>query len=139
MPSLPSIHLDVTFDTNVGSVKTAVYEALGLDGWPRLHWSTYATGGFPKTGEAFIARESGPELVGKIGNRSAVANNEQIIAGMSEGVYSAVGAAMSESQSGSGGQPVVVYLDGKQIYSSVKRTESRRGMNLMGNQVGYVY
>ena len=139
MPEFPKIKLDVTWDTNVGAVKTAVYQALGLDGWPNLKWSTYASGGFPKVGEAFIAREAGPELVGRIGNRTTVANNDQIVAGISEGVYSAVVAAMSETQSGGGEQPVVVYLDGKQIYSSVKRTESRRGVSLMGNQVGYIY
>ena len=139
MPSLPKIKLSVSWDTNVGELKTSVYKALGLSGWPTLSWSTYATGGFPKTGEAFIARESGPELVGKIGNRTTVANNDQIIAGISEGVYSAVVAAMSETNRGGGEQPVVVYLDGKQIYSSVKRAESRRGVELMGNQLGYVY
>ena len=140
MPSLPKIKLDVTWDTNVGPLKKAVYEALGLSGWPNLKWTAYATGGFPKMGEAFIAREAGPELVGRIGNRSAVANNDQIITAVSQGVYSAVVSAMSETQGNSGGtQPVVVYLDGKQIYSNVKRTESRRGIDLMGNQVGYVY
>lgn len=51
---------------------------------PRL-----ATGGFPTTGQMFIAREAGPEMVGTIGNRSAVVNNEQIIAGISEGVSDA--------------------------------------------------
>lgn len=51
---------------------------------PRL-----ATGGFPTTGEMFIAREAGPEMVGTIGNKSAVVNNEQIIAGISEGVADA--------------------------------------------------
>ena len=49
----------------------------------------YATGGFPTTGEMFIAREAGPEMVGTIGNKSAVVNNEQIIAGISEGVADA--------------------------------------------------
>lgn len=39
----------------------------------------YATGGFPTSGQLFMARENGiPEMVGKIGNRTAVANNEQI-------------------------------------------------------------
>lgn len=51
---------------------------------PRL-----ATGGFPATGQMFIAREAGPEMVGTIGNKSAVVNNEQIIAGISEGVADA--------------------------------------------------
>ncbi len=39
----------------------------------------YADGGFPSSGQLFMARENGiPEMVGKIGNRTAVANNEQI-------------------------------------------------------------
>lgn len=39
----------------------------------------YATGGFPTSGQLFMARENGiPEMVGKIGNRTAVANNDQI-------------------------------------------------------------
>lgn len=46
----------------------------------------YANGGFPKVGEMFYARESGPELVGKIGNRSAVVNNQQIVDSVSNGV-----------------------------------------------------
>lgn len=139
MPSLPKIKLEVTWNTNVGELKTAVYKALGLSGWPELKWSAYAMGGFPTTGEAFIARENGPELVGRIGNRTSVANNDQIVTAVSQGVYQAVASAMRETQGDGGTQPVVVYLDGKQIYSSVKRTESRRGVNLMGNQVGYVY
>ncbi len=138
MPSLPKIKLEVTFSTNVGKLKTAVYEALGLSGWPSLKWSTYAQGGFPSMGEMFIAREAGPELVGNIGNRTAVANNDQIVAAVSQGVYSAVRAAMGEGDNGSG-QNINVYLDGKQIYASVKRTENQRGVNLMGNQLGYLY
>lgn len=39
----------------------------------------YANGGFPSHGELFMAREKGPELVGKIGNSTAVMNNDQIL------------------------------------------------------------
>lgn len=46
----------------------------------------YANGGFPKVGEMFYANESGPELVGKIGNRTAVVNQPQIIESVSSGV-----------------------------------------------------
>ena len=45
-----------------------------------------ANGGFVTTGQMFIARESGPELVGTMGNRTAVANNDQIVAGIAGGV-----------------------------------------------------
>lgn len=51
---------------------------------PRL-----ATGGFPHMGQMFVAREAGPELVGTIGNRTAVVNNDQIVASVSQGVYEA--------------------------------------------------
>ena len=49
----------------------------------------YANGGFPTHGEMFLARESGPELVGRIGNRTAVANNDQIVSGIASGVSNA--------------------------------------------------
>ena len=52
-------------------------------------WKQYASGGFPTTGEMFVAREAGPELVGRMGNRTAVANNFQIVEGVASGVESA--------------------------------------------------
>ena len=48
-----------------------------------------AAGGFINTGELFVAREAGPEMVGQIGNRTAVANNDQIVQGIASGVASA--------------------------------------------------
>lgn len=97
-------------------------------------FSTYAKGGFPNMGEMFIAREAGPELVGRIGNRTAVANNEQIVDGVSEGVYAAVLAAMRASEN-NGSQSVNVYLDGRQIMSAMEKRQRERGATLMGNQV----
>lgn len=46
----------------------------------------FASGGFPAQGQMFIARESGAELVGNIGGRTAVANNDQIVEGIAIGV-----------------------------------------------------
>jgi hypothetical protein len=48
----------------------------------------------------FIAREAGPELVGNLGGSTAVMNNDQIVASVSDGVYKAVVAAMSGMQTG---------------------------------------
>ena len=50
----------------------------------------YAFGGFPQTGEFFMARESGPELVGRMGSRNAVANNDQITEGIKGAVFEAM-------------------------------------------------
>jgi hypothetical protein len=79
------------------------------------------------------------EIAGKFTNgTSVVANNQMIVEGIAAGVYQAVVAAMSDAYTG-GSQNVNVYLDGKQIYASVKKTETERGRNLMGNQLGYSY
>ena len=139
MPSLPKIKLEVTYSTNVGKVKQLVYEALGLSGWPSLKWSTYATGGFPDMGQMFIANEAGPELVGKIGNRNAVVNNDQIVAAVSEGVYTAVVSAMSAYAGQSNAQEINVYLDGKQITASVEKHQKSRGATLMTGGMAYGY
>jgi hypothetical protein len=98
---------------------------------------TYAKGGFPDMGELFIAREAGPEMVGKIGSKTTVANNQQIVEAVSEGVYAAVLAAMKQSD-GNGGQSVNVYLDGRQITSAVEKRQRERGVNLTRNGV-YAY
>lgn len=49
----------------------------------------YATGGYPTSGQLFIANEAGAEMVGTIGGRTAVANNDQIVEGISRGVAAA--------------------------------------------------
>ncbi len=48
-----------------------------------------AEGGIVSTGQMFIAREAGPEMVGTIGRQTAVANNEQIVEAISRGVSEA--------------------------------------------------
>lgn len=57
---------------------------------PRFNLQWYAKGGFPEMGQLFIANEAGPEMVGKMGNRNAVANNNQIVDGIRNGVFEAV-------------------------------------------------
>ena len=47
---------------------------------------TFASGGFPDVGDIFIANEMGPELVGTIGGRPAVASGNEIT-GIRDAVY----------------------------------------------------
>lgn len=58
--------------------------------------TTKAEGGYVEAGQMFIAREAGPELVGQIGNRTAVANNDQIVAAVASGVRDANAAELAE-------------------------------------------
>lgn len=102
--------------SNIEGISTS--KSFQTSGKVAISFGGYASGGFPDEGELFVAREAGPELVGSIGNRTAVANNDQIVAAVSDGVYQAVTAAMSATNSGSKNDKtsvVKVYLDGKEI------------------------
>lgn len=77
------IHFDLTTSGGRISFKTTV--------------SAYAEGGVPQSGQLFIANEAGPELVGNIGGRSAVANAVQIVEAVAKGVARAVRQALAES------------------------------------------
>ena len=70
--------------------------------------TNYATGGLPPVGQMFVARENGPELVGNIGGHTAIMNNDQIVASVSDGVARAV----SNVTNGNGKPQVFnIYLD----------------------------
>lgn len=64
---------------------------------PSFNLQWYARGGFPEVGQLFVANEAGPEMVGKMGNRNVVANNNQIITGIRNGVFEAVLDALNAS------------------------------------------
>lgn len=97
----------------------------------------FASGGFPAQGQMFIAREAGAEMVGSIGRRTAVANNDQIVAGIAGGVaeaneeqnrllreQNALLSALLEKESG-------VYIDGKHLTNSVEKYQRERGRVLI--------
>lgn len=81
------------------------------------HVPTFADGGFVDEGQLFIAREAGAEMVGRIGRKTAVANNDQIVESVSQGVYEAVQRASSETNS-SNSRPitVIVQMNGKELF-----------------------
>lgn len=56
------------------ALEVASAGAHGIAGYINL----YANGGFPTFGDLFIANEAGPELVGTIGGKTAVASNNEI-------------------------------------------------------------
>ena len=81
--------------------------------------SFFASGGFPTTGQVFISRENGiPEMVGSIGGRTAVANNDQIVEAISIGVYNAYMDAMSRS--GGNKQPTIVQINSREVFRAVQ-------------------
>ena len=68
---------------------------VNLDRVPLIEVPAYELGGLPDYGELFLARESGPELVGQIGRQTAVVNNDQIVSGITNGVREGNGDLLS--------------------------------------------
>ena len=89
----------------------------------------FAQGGYPDEGQLFIARENGagPELVGTIGGRTAVASNNDILEGIRAGVFEAVSAAMTNG--GNGDVSVKVYLDSREIKTGQQRLNRAMGVS----------
>lgn len=84
-----------TITPNPGSIRTKKDGGIFYSGnWHPI--TTYAGGGIPDMGQMFIAREAGPELVGTIGNHTAVVNNDQIVASVSDGVFNALAPVLTQ-------------------------------------------
>lgn len=88
----------------------------------------FASGGFPSMGQMFIAREAGPELVGTIGGRNAVVNNNQIVESVSAGVYKAVKSALK----GGSESIIQVFIGNEQLDEYIVSSQQRRLLQTNG-------
>ncbi len=100
-----------------------------ISSYPQI--PTFAQGGYPETGQLFLARENGlNEMVGRIGNRSAVANNDQIVEAVSSGVAGAMADVMMAfmGQSSEGAPPVLEFtfkIDSETAYRTVLKGKEK--------------
>ena len=118
LPHIQLPHLQITWEPAGG-----LAQFFGITSIPHLSVQWYASGGFPTAGQLFIANEHGPEMVGSMDGRSAVANNDQIVEGIEAGVYRAMTAAMQN-----GSFTAKVYLDGREIRTSQTRLARAMGV-----------
>lgn len=105
----------------------------------------FATGGFPTRGDYFLANENGsPEYVGSIGGRTAVANTNQIVQGISLGV------SMANAETNNLNRQQIqllqsilnkdtnTYLDGRKVSDQLKKSQAARGFNPVVGGFAYV-
>lgn len=97
----------------------------------------YASGGYPDDGQIFIARETGPEMVGTIGGRTAVANNADIVSAIEGGVYRAMTSAGMGSGNGKGESIAIFNMNGREfmraIWNDRNAVISEHGVSLVAN------
>lgn len=93
----------------------------------------FASGGFPEMGELFVANEAGPEFIGSIGGRTAVANNDQIVDGIATGVATAM-MAQNELLAQQNqllleilNKDTSISLDGRELIAGIDARRARNG------------
>lgn len=109
----------------------------GLDAIPQIaevsfnRIGGYASGGYGiPNGQLFVANERGAEMVGSMDGKTAVANNQQIVEGIKQGVYDAILAASSNQGSNNGNINLALYLDGRQIKAEIDRLSQSKGASI---------
>lgn len=90
------VKIDYESEIDVDEIKSTVSSAMS-GRLPTI--KPFASGGFPKVGQLFMAREAGAELVGTVGGRTAVVNNGQIVDGIEGGVTRGMAQVLSKTSS----------------------------------------
>ena len=121
---IPSPHFSWSYTQAEGLIAQAL-QFVGLPATiPHLNISWYARGGFPDAGQLFFANENGAEMVGSMDGRTAVANNEQIVEGIRQGVYDAV---MAANSNGGGDTRFQLFLDSREIKYGLQKLDRAWG------------
>ena len=130
---LPHISWSTTDGYKTSGIVKKALEALNLPTTiPKLNVAWYQQGGYPTSGDLFFANENGiPEMVGRIGNQTAVANNDQITTSITHALMS----ALSQYDFGGGKSPTTIYIGNKKIYEGygdyVADENDRYGTNMI--------
>lgn len=98
--------------------------ALVADGGSGGSWAGgRADGGPVNTGQLFLAREAGPELVGQIGRTTTVMNNNQIVEAVSTGVARAVASVMGNNRGNN--QPIQLFINQRELAYATRGGQGR--------------
>jgi hypothetical protein len=102
----------------------------------------YAKGGFPNVGELFIGNENGIEMMGRMGHRNVVANNQQITEGIKAAVVDGMMEVFMATNGANDELPYqfnikMVTPDGEVLAQQVERGKAKRDARF--NTVGYAY
>jgi len=129
---LPKIKLEIEFNEVIKEWNTSGGKHVKIHISPSgyAYPEVYAKGGFPTTGQLFVANEAGPELVGNMGGRTAVANRDQIQVGIASAVeevmMKVLVPVLSNMNKGSGNIEVPLYLDGEELARGIYKGEQSR-------------
>ena len=130
---LPHISWSTTDGYKTSGIVKKALEALNLPTTiPKLKVAWYQDGGYPTSGDLFFANENGiPEMIGSIGHKTAVANNDQITTSITNALVS----ALNQYDFGGGNSPTTIYIGNKKVFEGygdyVADENDRYGTNMI--------
>ena len=90
---------------------------------PLLDVKQYAKGGYPDSGDLFFANENGrAEYITSVGNKTAVANQDQMTTALADTITRAIGSLNNNNERGD----VVVYIGNDKVYQGQGEYQSRQ-------------
>ena len=127
-----------SFNSSAGELGVSSLQKVQIQSIAHVKIPAFAAGGYPNTGELFLARENGiNEMVGRIGSRSAVANNDQItdairaavVQGMDTEEQNALLREQNSLLRAILAKDTDVTLDGKSLVNGIDKARKRMGWN----------
>lgn len=119
LSSFKNIFKDFKFELNTDTVKKGAKLAFKL-AFPNL--KGFATGGYPDFSSPFVVGENGPEIMGGMYGKPAVANNSSITEGIEEAAYRGMIRALAESgRNGNTNVTVTLTGDSKKMFSVIQK------------------
>lgn len=118
------------FFSGIGDAVSSAFSKLGGGGSGSANTGSkvrlHASGGQINKGQLFIANERGPELIGKIGGKSTVANQNQAFDAVFKGIKEAFSDTRPADNGGDGDIYLEVSLDGDKVYNSVVKRNRQK-------------
>lgn len=109
--------------STMNSIKIDKDGKVTYNSMPDIKVSKFEKGGFPKSGDFFWANENGKaEYIASIGNRSAVANQDQMVSALSGAILT----AMSQIPVNSQPSNIVVNVGDKKLYEGQGEYQNRQ-------------
>jgi hypothetical protein len=117
--------------TAMGSIASSTISNIGYVSYSTQgrHIAGFSTGGMPRRADLFFANEDGkPELVGRIGSQTAVANTDQITVAIAAAVKSAIleVAETKQSDGGSDNGDTYIFIDSEEVAYRVEKRQAAK-------------
>lgn len=99
----------------------------------------YANGGYPNKGLFLMNEGNSAEMVGSLGGKTAVVNNEQIASALAQALAPMLGSVVTAVENvAASDRPIVLNVDSRQMARASQKGSQKLGYNQIGGEFANV-